>query len=89
VIYYVSTPTGERCLAECRRYGFREMSCPRSTKRSKFEIARVQRETDVRAKFDSKMADQRRREAEERAALDETITEWLRLARREAEERIG
>lgn len=26
--YYVSTPTGSRCLAKCREYGFREFSCP-------------------------------------------------------------
>lgn len=26
--YYVSTPTGSRCLAECRRYGYREFACP-------------------------------------------------------------
>lgn len=61
----------------------------RSTKHSKSEIARVQREIDAQDKLDSKMADQRRRESEERAALDETITEWLRPARREAGERTG
>jgi len=28
VNYYVSTPTGSRCLALCRAHGFREFSCP-------------------------------------------------------------
>lgn len=28
IAYYVSTPTGSRCLTACREHGFREMSCP-------------------------------------------------------------
>lgn len=31
--YYVSTPTGSRCLDVCRAHGFREMSCPVETRK--------------------------------------------------------
>lgn len=43
MIYYVSTPTGEECLALCRQYGYREMACPitrRKNKHGDYVIAR-------------------------------------------------
>lgn len=41
VNYYVSTPTGARCLAACRANGYREMACPVRTRVERATGARV------------------------------------------------